>query len=42
MDEVLRLALLPAPAPELADQVAPELQPTSDRATAEAEAVPAD
>jgi len=42
MDEVLRLALLPAPEPSLADQVAAEASPTSDRPAAEAEAVPAD
>ena len=42
MDEVLRLALLPAPEPSLADQVAAETSPTSDRPAAEAEAVPAD
>ncbi len=42
MDEVLRLALLPAPEPSLADQVAAESSPTSDRPAAEAEAVPAD
>ena len=42
MDEVLRLALLPAPEPSLADQVAAEPSPTSDRPAAEAEAVPAD
>jgi ATP-dependent Lon protease len=42
MDEVLRLALLPAPEPELADQVAPEIQPTADRPADEAAAVPAD
>jgi ATP-dependent Lon protease len=42
MDEVLRLALLPAPEPALADQVAAEPSPTSDRPASEAEAVPAD
>ena len=42
MDEVLRLALLPAPEPSLADQVAGETPPTADRPAAEAEAVPAD
>jgi ATP-dependent Lon protease len=42
MDEVLRLALLPAPEPSLADQVAAESPPTADRPAAEAEAVPAD
>src|SRR6185295_15071132 len=42
MDEVIRLALLPAPEPALADQVAAEPSPTSDRPAAEAEAVPAD
>src|SRR5689334_10793320 len=42
MDEVLRLALLPAPEPSLADQVAAESSPTSDRPAADAEAVPAD
>ncbi len=42
MDEVLRLALLPAPEPSLADQVAAEEPPTADRPAAEAEAVPAD
>jgi ATP-dependent Lon protease len=42
MDEVLRLALLPAPEPALADHVAPESPPTADRPVAEAEAVPAD
>src|SRR5829696_9161439 len=31
MDEVLRLALLPAPEPALADQVAPEPSPAADR-----------
>ena len=41
MDEVLRLALLPAPDPALADQVAAEA-PTSDRPASEAAAVPAD
>ena len=42
MDEVLHLALLPAPEPSLADQVAGETPPTADRPAAEAEAVPAD
>ena len=42
MDEVIRLALLPAPEPALADQVVAEPSPTSDRPAAEAEAVPAD
>jgi ATP-dependent Lon protease len=42
MDEVLRLALLPAPEPALADQVAAEPSPAADRPAAEAEAVPAD
>src|SRR5690348_6374089 len=42
MDEVLRLALLPAPEPALADQVSAESPPTADRPAAEAEAVPAD
>src|SRR5687768_1880918 len=42
MDEVLRLALLPAPEPALADQVAAEPSPTADRPAAEVEAVPAD
>src|SRR5215216_1439547 len=42
MDEVLRLALLPAPEPDLADQVAAEPSPAADRPAAEAEAVPAD
>jgi len=42
MDEVLRLALLPAPDPAIADQVSAESPPPADRPAAEAEAVPAD
>ena len=42
MDEVLRLALLPAPEPALADLVSPETSPAADRPASEAAAVPAD